>query len=154
MDFKPISVLATVVKNLNPIPMIGACAMGKRLAKYTKLADYRLLNGKSDTFPVDILIGNDYRGKFVSRTIRPKQICGIWVESTIFGDAILSGPITGSDGLLDMNQSANVITVCTTLDNPLPNDVNLQSVRREKCLNDIKDSLLCIPNSQGQKSHK
>ena len=65
----------------------------------------------------------------------------MWLESTVYGDAILSGPIPGSDGLLDMNQSANVITVCTTLDKPLSNDkvVNLQSVTRE---NNIKGPLL------------
>merc|ERR1711888_103524 len=150
VDFKPISVLAIVVKNLNAILMIRACAMGKRLAKYTKLADFRLLNGKSDTFAVDILIGNDFRNKSISKTIRPKQICGMWVESTIWGNSILSGPILGSQGLLDENQSANVIMVCAVLNTPPYNDVNLQSVTREKGLNDIKDSLLCIPITQGQ----
>ena len=133
VDSKTIQVKAIVVKNLSPIPMIGACAIGKRLAKYTKLADYRLLNGKTDTFPVDILIGNDYRGKFVSRSIKPKQILGMWLESTVFGDTILSGPLTGSEGLLDINQSANVITVCTTIDKPLSKDkiVDLKSVTEE-----------------------
>ena len=133
VDSKTIQVKAIVVKNLSPIPMIGACAIGKRLAKYTKLADYRLLNGKTDTFPVDILIGNDYRGKFVSRSIKPKQILGMWLESTVFGDTILSGPLSGSEGLLDINQSANVITVCTTIDKPLSKDkiVDLKSVTEE-----------------------
>ena len=139
-----ISVHAIVVKTLSPIPMIGACAIGKRLAKYTKLADYRLLNGKSDTFPVDILIGNDYRGKFVSRSIRPKQILGMWLSSTIYGDAILSGPLPGSEGLLDINQSANVITVCTIIDKPLSIDevVKLKSVTDEKHLSNITGPLV------------
>merc|ERR1712239_34043 len=57
VGFKPIPISALVVKSLGPVPMVGACAMAKRIAKYTKLADYRLLNGKSDTFAVDILIG-------------------------------------------------------------------------------------------------
>ena len=54
----------------------------------------------------------------------------MWLESTVFGDAILSGPLPGSEGLLDINQSANVITVCTTIDKPLSKDkvVNLKSV--------------------------
>ena len=50
-----------------------------------------------------------------------------------------------------MNQSANVIMVCTPLDKPLSNDVNLQSVTQEKDLNVINNSLLCISNTQGQK---
>merc|ERR1712121_370745 len=62
-----------------------------------------------------------------------------------------SGPITGSQGLLDENQSANVITVCAVSDIPLRNDVNLQNVTREKGSNDIKDSLLSIPINYGQK---
>ena len=76
--------------------MVAMCSMAKRLAKYTKLADYRHLNGKTDTFSINILIGNDNRGKFITRTIRPKQILGMWLESTVWGDAILSGPIPGS----------------------------------------------------------
>ena len=36
------------------------------------------------TFPINILIGNDYRGKFVSRSIRLKQILGMWLESTVY----------------------------------------------------------------------
>ena len=71
--------------------MVATCSMAKRLAKYTKLADYRHLNGKTDTFSINILIGNDNRGKFISRTIRPKQILGMWLKSTVWGDAILSG---------------------------------------------------------------
>ena len=82
---KPIPIFAMVVKNLGPIPMVGACAMAKRLAKYTKLANYRLLNGKSDNFVVDILIGNDNRAKFLSKLIRSKQILGMWLGSTIWG---------------------------------------------------------------------
>ena len=83
VGFKPIPIFALVVKSLGPIPMLGMCAMAKRIAKYTKLADYRLLNGKTDTFTVDILIGNDIRAKFLSKTIRPKQILGMWHDSTI-----------------------------------------------------------------------
>merc|ERR1712121_305666 len=66
VGFKPIPISALVVKSLGPVPMVGACAMAKRIAKYTKLADYRLLNGKSDTFVVDVLIGNDNRTKFLT----------------------------------------------------------------------------------------
>ena len=137
VDSKQISVLAIVVENLSSIFMTGACAMGKRLSKYTILADYGLLNGKSNTFPVDILIGNDYRGKFISKSIRPKQICGMWVDSTIFGEAILSGPIKCKEGYVDINHSANVISVRTAFDNLLSIDVNLQSVTGQEDPNAI-----------------
>ena len=134
--------------------MIGACAMAKRLAKYTKLADFRLLNGKTDTFPVDILIGNDYRGKFVSKTIRPKQILGMWLESTIWGDAILSGPIPGSDGLLDEQQSANVITVCNMLDMSPLNDEEVvdkeNMIKIAKNVNSLENFGINVTNRQDQ----
>ena len=102
--------------------MVGACAMAKRMAKHTKLADHRLLKGKSDIFAVDILIGNDNRSKFLSKRIRPKQILGIWLDSTIWGDAILSGPIPSSHGLLDEQQTANIVTVYNVVSMPLLSD--------------------------------
>ena len=150
----PIPIFALVVKSLGPIPMVGACAIAKRIAKYTKLADYRLINGKTDTFAVDILIGNDNRDKFLSKTIRPKQICGMWLDSTIWGDAILSGPIPGSDGLLDEHQSANVITVCNIVDMPLLNDnevvdkENMMEVAKH--LNSFENLGINLTNRQDQ----
>ena len=151
---KPILIFAMVVKNLGPIPMVGACAMAKRLAKYTKLADYRLLNGKSDNFVIDILIGNDNRAKFLSKTIRPKQILGMWLDSTIWGDSILSGPIPGSEGLLDERQSANVVTVCNIVDMPLLNDEEVvdkeNMIEVAKHLNNLENIGINVTNRQEQ----
>ena len=154
VGFKPISISALVVKSLGPIPMVGACAMAKRIAKYTKLADYRLLNGKSDIFAINILIGNDNRSKFLSKTIRPKQILGMWLDSTIWGDAILSGPIPGSEGLLDECQSANVVTVCNIVDMPLLNDEEVvdkeNMIEVAKHLTNLENLGINVTNRQEQ----
>ena len=134
--------------------MVGACAMAKRLAKYTKLADYRLLNGKSDTFVVDILIGNDNRGKFLSKTIRPKQVLCMWLDSTVWGDSILSGPIPGSEGLLDEHQSANIVTVCNIVDMPLLNDDEVvdkeHMIEVAKHLNSLENLGISLTDKQEQ----
>ena len=58
---KSISFNALIVNKLSPIPIAEARAFGKKVAKY--------VNQKSDLFPIDSLIANDFRNIFMSKYI-------------------------------------------------------------------------------------
>ena len=69
---KSVTFNALIINKLYPIPIAGACAFAKKVAKYNiDLADCRLVNQKSDLFPIDCLIANDYRNIFMSKYIAP-----------------------------------------------------------------------------------
>ena len=78
----------------------------------------------------------------------------MWLDSTIWGDAILSGPIPGSEGLLDERQSANIVTVCNVVDMPLLNEDEVvdkeNMIEVAKHLNSLENLGINLANRQEQ----
>ena len=107
----PVTLDAFVVPSLNPLHMAGAAKIAKKLAlKGVTLADWRLLDSKSDIVSFDVLVGSDFYYKIVSPQKLPKQISGMWLLYTWSGQAMLIGKIPGS-AIDKQNQNVNYITI-------------------------------------------
>ena len=78
----------------------------------------------------------------------------MWLDSTIWGDAILSGPIPGKEGLMDVQQSANIVTVCNVVDMPLLNDDEVvekeHMIEVAKLLNSLENLGISLTDRQEQ----
>ena len=97
---------------INSIQMTGRCAFAKKVARTVPLADFRFVNQKSDRVEVDLLVAADYRHRIMSMTRPLMQFNGMWLQPTIFGDYILSGPIPGPTGIIGPSKkSANIISI-------------------------------------------
>ena len=58
---KEVQVDAYVVDKLNPVHMLGIAKLAKKIqGKGIQLADWRLINSKSDIIELDLLIGSDF----------------------------------------------------------------------------------------------
>ena len=78
--------------------------------KGINLADWRLANNKSDIVTFDILVGSDFYFKIVSPKRLPKQVYGMWLPYTHFGQSMLCGKIPGS-AVDKSNQTVNYINI-------------------------------------------
>ena len=100
---------ALVIKNINEFVLTGAAAFAKKIARVATLADPRFLNTKSDEIHVDVLLANDHRWKVLCPRSLPKQLYGMFLPKTVFGDLVLSGKIPGSD--ISSVAGTNVVTL-------------------------------------------
>ena len=93
----PICIDAFVVPKLNKLHMAGASKFARKLnSKGFSIADWRLLNSKSDIISFDILIGSDFYYKIVNPFKLPIFAYGMWLPYTVYGDVLLLGKIPGS----------------------------------------------------------
>ena len=91
---------ALVVPDFQPLWMQGISAQARNLSSEgVSLADWRLLNGHSDSVTCDCLLGADFYRRLVSPVLSPVFKDGLWLSFTIYGDAMLSGPIPGGTRL-------------------------------------------------------
>ena len=70
-----------------------------------------LINLKDDTVQTDLLIGADYYDAIVSPHHMPKQVLGMWLRRTIYGQYILQGKIPGSSASVKDNLNTLNITI-------------------------------------------
>ena len=85
---KPIVLEALVVKDINSFILSGTAKFAKKITEHYTLANYRLISSKADEIHVDLLISNDNRWKLISPWQKPKQINGMFLPVTVFGDVI------------------------------------------------------------------
>ena len=91
-----------VVDKLNPVHMVGAAKIAKKLqTKGFNLADWRLTNNKSDIVDFQILVGADHYYKIVNPFKLPIQRLGMFLIFDRFGRNFLFGRISGP--ILDSN---------------------------------------------------
>ena len=93
----PVCIDAFVVPKLNQLHMAGASKFARKLnSKGFSLADWRLVNSKSDIISFDILVGSDFFYKLVNPARSPILAYGMWLPYTVYGDVLLWGKIPGS----------------------------------------------------------
>ena len=102
---------AYVVSNLNPVHMAGIAKFAQKIKKKgTNLADWRLLNTKSDIINFEILIGADHYYKFVNPYRLPIERLGMWLTFDRFGRNFLFGRIPGSNPV-KRQQQINFVSI-------------------------------------------
>ena len=102
---------AYVVDKLNPVHMAGASKFAKRLQKKgINLADWRLLNNKTDIIDFELLVGADYYYEVVNPFKLPIQHFGMWMKFDRFGRNFLFGQIPGSKDIKKL-QNVNYVSI-------------------------------------------
>ena len=113
---KPVVMDALVINRINSSQMTSICAFAKNVARTVPLADFRFVNQKSDRVDVDLLVAADFRHRIMSMTRPLMHFKGMWLQPTIFGDYILSGPIPGPSAIIGpSNKSTNIISIVLCL---------------------------------------
>ena len=90
---KPVVLDALVMNEINSIQMIGICDFAKKVARTVPLADFRFVNQKSDRVDIDLLVAAEFRHRLIPMRHPLIQLYGMWLQPTVYGDYILSGPI-------------------------------------------------------------
>ena len=92
------------------MPGISKFAL-KLKSKGLDMADSRLVNSKSDTVNTDLLVGADYYDEIVSPRHMSKQMYGMWLRRTIYGQYLLQGKIPGSSEAVKNSVNTLHITI-------------------------------------------
>ena len=106
--------------------MAGASKIAKRLqSKGICLADWRLVNNKSDIVDFELLVGADYFYEVVNPFRLPIHHLGMWLSFDRFGRNFLFGQIPGSK-VIKKQQNVNYVSI----QNLNVNTVNLKDYIR------------------------
>ena len=109
---------AYVVDKLNPVHMAGVAKFAKKLQnKGLNLADWRLINNKSDIVDFQILVGADHYYKIVNPYKLPIERLGMYLGFDRFGRNFLFGRIPGST-LAKKQQQVNFVSIHSVGCNP------------------------------------
>ena len=102
---------AYVVDKLNPVHMAGVSKIAKRLQKKgINLADFRLVNNKTDIIDFELLVGADYYYEIVNPFRLPIHHLGMWLKFDRFGRNFLFGQIPGSKDI-KKQQNVNYVSI-------------------------------------------
>ena len=106
-----VQINAYVVDKINKVHMLGISNVAKRIhRKGTLLADWRLLNSKSDIIDLDLLVGADFYWHLVNPYKLPIERAGMWLTPDRFGRYFIFGKIPGSSKV-NKNQNVNYVSI-------------------------------------------